>query len=376
MARIAHQPDALVVILGDRLWAQLDAVAQWGRGVSCIFLLPAHGDDVPGGPLERFETFLVTHFPEVEVRRLGPVNDDDPADVAAAVRPALIAANRCLVDASGGTRLMFAGLLDAAARTGSCVVYRSSKGVWYQLDSGRARTLQGLLPNALDRFQIGDLLAVTWAHGDRTARVSRTRVEPAIAKVAAKEVERPDLRWADGFWGAVTELRARSASLSAGALFEHYVVAVLHNLGFEAEDLTVGVKLQDEGVALQEVDVVVNSGGWLHVIDCKLTSNKRSRNHHPVPLGTQIREAFATKRHLGDGGNRLILLRPFLMVPQEFHDLCAEYGVSVVDKTVMRGRSLSQVLAEHLLVPSAGQSQSGRTPNLFGPESSNAPGTH
>ena len=81
-------------------------------------------------------------------------------------------------------------------------------------------------------------------------------------------------------------------------------MATVRLLGVDADDVLVGTKLAHEGSAVQEVDVVVNSGGRLHVIDCKLTTSRQAE----LPVGSQIREAATTKFHLGDGAAKVVLL--------------------------------------------------------------------
>ncbi|MEP9385587.1 hypothetical protein [Nocardioides sp. KR10-350] len=69
------------------------------------------------------------------------------------------------------------------------------------------------------------------------------------------------------------------------------------------------MELRDDGTKVQEVDVVLSCNGRLHLIDCKLhDGKKRTRRvlmnnggYQPMPLSSQSRAAFATRRPLGDG---------------------------------------------------------------------------
>jgi hypothetical protein len=73
-----------------------------------------------------------------------------------------------------------------------------------------------------------------------------------------------------------------------------------------------------------------------------------------APLSTQIREAFTTKRLLGDGGDQFIFLRPNLVMSEEFRSLCREYGLIVVDKPALARDPLPRVLERLLRPPSRG----------------------
>ena len=80
----------------------------------------------------------------------------------------------------------------------------------------------------------------------------------------------------------------------------------------------------------------------------------RLRPERPVPELTgqgrtgqaprQIREAFTTRSHLGDGADQYILLRPNEVIEEEFRSLCRAYDIRVVDKAVLQQEKLTDVL--------------------------------
>ena len=102
---------------------------------------------------------------------------------------------------------------------------------------------------------------------------------------------------------------AAHASHTDGHAFERFIQALVIQLGADSDDVAVGVELRDHRTRMQEVDVVVNANGRLHVIDCKYRAKTE------IPLGTQIREAYATRQLLGDDTAQVILLRPLQVFP-------------------------------------------------------------
>jgi hypothetical protein len=109
---------------------------------------------------------------------------------------------------------------------------------------------------------------------------------------------------------------------------------------------------------VQEVDVVVNSGGRLHVIDCKLTSTRGG-----VPPAVQLREGDATGHHLADGADQYILLRPNWVVDEGIRVLADRLGIRVVDRAALASRNLADILAEILGTPTD-RNESGSRTNL------------
>ena len=353
--QLIGDPEGLVTFSGEQLWSHLDALARWGEPLSRVHLIVAHGDDDPGGPVERLEGFIRQHLSHVDLQRFGPINDDDPVEARDAIMAAASENLDWLIDLSGGTRLMFTGGVIASGRlTHAKTIYRQSDGPWYQLGEGRARALEGVDDHALDKFSVRSLIDVTWADSERKPRVHKHKTEPEVSHAAQRTLNgRP---WREQFHRALHELHERTGKpQAAGHLFESFVLSLVRHMGVEADDVARGVTLLDGTTEIQEVDIVVNSHGRLHVIDCKLSDLVRTPNGVKAktpPLGTQIREAFTTKRLLGDGGDQFIFLRPYATMREEFRSLCEEYGLVVVDKTVLARTPLPVVLANLIRPPS------------------------
>lgn len=345
----------LIAFTGERLWPHLDALAHWGDHLTRVHLIVAHGDDEPGGPADRIERFIDRYLPHVTVKRFGPICDDDPCQATDVVAAAAYPDVQWLLDLSGGTRLMFAGGLSAGhALDHVKAIYRQADGPWYQLTANQSRLLEHVDERALDRFTVDGLIGVTWADAERTPSVRRSKIEPEISHAASATLA--GRNWRAQFYQAVGKIKARTGiAPRAGHLFESFVLNLVRQMGVAADDVAREVLLVDGTTRIQEVDVVVNSRGRLHVIDCKLGHTVRTPNRtveKDPPLGTQIREALTTKRLLGDGGDQFIFLRPSLVMPEEFRSLCEDYGLRVVDQTDLDRTSLPHILGRLIRPPS------------------------
>jgi len=333
-------PTGLIVFAGEYLWPQLDAIAQWSDSLEEVCIVAAHGDEESGGSADRLAAFVAEFLPAATTRVLGPVHDDVPAESLAAIKAAASADRVWLLEASGGTRLMFAGALLACEHLPNLrVIFRDAPGPWYELlTAGGTRELEGTNPAAADRFTVESLIDVTWSDDERNARAVQADVEPEILSAAQETLEGSD--WRTAFKLALSRIPGPKTGMrSEGRLFERYVLSLVHGLGVQADDAALSAVLFDGPKALQEVDVVVNSNGRLHVIDCKLR-----RSVEALPIGVQIREAFTTRRHLGDGADQYILLRPNEVIAEEFRSLCRAYDIRVVDQQVLETEGLVEVL--------------------------------
>ena len=342
-------PTGLIVFAGEYLWPQLDAIAQWSDDLEEVCIVAAHGDEESGGPADRLSAFVSEFLPAARLRVLGPVHDDVPAESLAAIKSAATADRVWLLEASGGTRLMFAGALLACEHLPHLrVIFRDAPGPWYELlTAGGTRELEGTNPAAADRFTVESLIDVTWSDDERNARAVQADVEPEILSAAKQTLEGSD--WRTAFDAAMERIPGRKVGgQSEGRLFERYVLSLVHGLGVQADDAALSAVLFDGLKALQEVDVVVNSNGRLHIIDCKLRESADA-----LPIGVQIREAFTTRRHLGDGADQYILLRPNEVIAEEFRSLCRAYDIRVVDKQVLETEGLAEVL-RRLIRPRTG----------------------
>jgi hypothetical protein len=219
-------------------------------------------------------------------------------------------------------------------------VVRDEVAGWRRVDEGVERPLTDLDSRAMDAFAAADLLQVTWADERFEVLVRSTSVEPEIDAAARRSVS--GANWRTEFEAATYKLRDRPrlGHGSQGFLFERFVLATVRALGVQADDVLIGSLLTHGAQRVQEVDVVVNSGGRLHVIDCKLTATGDG-----VPPAVQLRDGDATGHHLADGAEQYILLRPNWVADDGIRALADRFGIRIVDRTALARHNLPEVLA-------------------------------
>jgi hypothetical protein len=342
-------PQGLILFAGEGLWPQLDALAQWADRVEHVRIIAAYGEDDDGGPAERLAAFAAQFLPDATARIEGPVPDDDPLATSRVIAEILANGGRWVAVGAGGTRLMFTGaLLTRQSNPDLRLIHRDAHGPWYEIAvDGSARHLEGTEPRAVDRFTVEGLLDVTWSDEQRDARVVRAvAVEPEIRKAAEAVLRGAD--WSSEFHSACKVVLARSDRpyTDRGFLFERFIMSLIRGMGIADDDVALSAMLFDGKQPIQEVDVVVNSYGRLHVIDCKLVKPATAG-----AIGMQIRDAYATRRHLGDDADQYILLRPMLAFERPFLDLCHEYGIRVIDRDTLRTERLEHALRRLIRPP-------------------------
>ncbi|GAA1151491.1 hypothetical protein [Nocardioides aquiterrae] len=331
----------LVLLVGEQLWWDLEALAHWSDELGRVVLVGTTEDWAPGRAGDRLSRFVGAHLPAARLevvrladRSLGVVRDaiattlDDPALT-------------WIVSGAGGTRLMgTAAYVATQGRPHATFVVRDADSAWRRVDDGVETPVPGLDPRAIERYSAADLLAATWADDRFDVEVRATPLDPEIAEAARRTVA--GAPWRAEFDRAVAELRRTGNRLQEGFLFERFVLAIVRALGVQADDVLVGTLLTNGHQRVQEVDVVVSCNGRLHVIDCKLSTTPG------VPAGVQIRDGEATGYHLADGAEQYVLLRPNWRVDEGIRALAERFGIRLVDRAALRLRNLPEVLAELL----------------------------
>ena len=345
-------PTGLVLLVGDHLWWDLEAVAHWGARLERILLVGKAADGAPGQSGDRLLRFVSTQLPAAVIETEWI---EEPS--SGAVRDAIerrIGDPSCtwFVNGAGGTRSMSLGAyLAAASHPQSTFLLCDDVTGWRCVQDGVEHPLSGLDPRAMEAFAAADLLKVTWADERFEVVVRSTSVEPEIDAAARRSVR--GAHWRTEFEAATYKLRDRTGRShgAQGLLFERFVLATVRALGVQADDVLIGSLLTHGAQRVQEVDVVVNSGGRLHVIDCKLTSTGGG-----VPPAVQLRDGDATGHHLADGAEQYVLLRPNWVVDEGIAALADRFGIRIVDRATLARRNLSDVLAD-LLLPGRGHTQ-------------------
>jgi hypothetical protein len=323
------------------LWWDLEAIAHWGAGLERVLIVGGSRADAPGRAGDRLLRFISTNLPAANVETEW-IEKPSSQSVRDAIGKRLSDQSLAwIVSGAGGTRSMSLGAyLASADHPHSTFVLRDEDDGWRRVDDGVEHPLAGLDPRATDVFAAADLLRVTWADERFEVVVRPTSVEPEIDAAAQRSVAGSP--WRTEFEAATYKLRNRTGSRHGahGFLFERFVLATVRALGVHADDVLIGSLLTHGAQRVQEVDVVVNSGGRLHVIDCKLSSTGGG-----VPPAVQLREGDATGHHLADGAEQYILLRPNWVVDQGIAALAQRLGIQILDRTTLTGHNPPDLLA-------------------------------
>lgn len=337
-------PTHLALVVEDHLWPHLDSLAQWRDTLQHVTLVTTHGNEVRRGPAARLQQFMEKNLPGVRTQVTSPVNDDAPSELYAALN-AVVGSGQWVVNASGVPSLMLLGAARfAQSRPDVPVLHREGEGPWYRLTDapgGDPVNLGPLDRSALDEFRALDLVKVTWGDEERTVHATPARPSTHFVGAARRCVSGE--HWESAFRQAQAST-PRRLRIDDGFAFELFVMAIIRELGVDEDDIVLGAKLFHRR-SLQEVDVIAQANGRLHLVDCKIGAKALN------PVGMQIREAFATQEHLGDDAGRVMLLRPRMRVSEEMEALAREYDVVVVDAPVLEQRNLPDVLATFLGIP-------------------------
>lgn len=343
-------PTAMVVLASEQLWPNIHGLVHWGDKLQHLCTYYTANEKLSGQPACQLESLCKVLLPGVKVHRPVSPLGMEPGDVSKQIRKWLdmLPGQTWLLNASGGTKLMTAGVLAVVGDRSCWVVYRGLAGDWFELqqneDGSGIRANRMDVPETItDQIRVADLVRVYWENS--TCRVeSGTKPEhvPVLELTRAWIASRG--RWADAFTRCGLP-QARSQNL-----FEQFVAAVVSDLGVRNLTCNAVRVSSQSGQHLQEIDLVANYLGRLLIIDCKLASADNGyRDRNVEPITAQIRQAAQTRRELGGLGARYLLLRPSTPFQEAERELAEASGLTVMDQTDCR--SLFSGLRHFLGVP-------------------------
>ncbi len=348
----ADQPTAMIVLASEQLWPNIHGLVHWGEHLTHLYVY--HTDDPHRSiePARRLEALARALRPELTVHLPPRGLPMEPAAIHAQVRAwqAKLSGQRWLLNATGGTKLMTAGLLCSVGAPDCRVVYRElTTGNWFELhpatDGPGVRIEPIQVPaDATDRIPVAELVKASWQKNKRDVNFAPPPCPlPVLELTRAWIASRGDWRAAFDHCGVLRER-------SSGFLFEQFIAAVLLELGVTNLVASVKHRGHEKETDLQEVDLVANYRGKLRIVDCKLASPEAGYRDRAVERITiQIRQAATTRRELGGQGAGLLLLRPNDMLSEDARDLAKEFGLTVLDQDDCR--SLFTGLHRFLEVP-------------------------
>ena len=339
-------PNTLVLLASEQLWPNLHSIEHWGPGLDRVLIY--HTDDGPRSaePARRLAAFCERRRRQVPGLRYtahpvrGGATPEAVAGQLAAWRETH-ADGGWMINATGGTKLMFAGVAGFCGRPGVRVVYRElgPEHAWYELGrdahgTPTAARIDDIPVQGTDGIPVQTLIDTLWASKDLPVSSDIPADLPDVALLTRKVIETRD--WVSAFRAAGWH----SDRERAGPLFELYVVAALRALGVRNlawSAVQKGLRPPDrpgDAQTVQEVDVVANHVGQLFVFDCKLRT-KEEEALEVEKITSQIRQAAQTVRRLGGSGAAVLLIRPNRELSEAEQALARDLRVEVIHRPDM-----------------------------------------
>ncbi len=257
-------------------------------------------------PARRLEHIIKQHIKKAEVVVHQPGEGEDgknPVDVYMAIKNwygKLCAKGEdyeLIINATGGLKTMFAGVLPFTAEEDTCVTYRDLDGCWLDISwrdgvyhskkiEVSERKIQG-------RMKITGIKELIQMQSDFSELEIKKAPEMDCLESLRKVVEK---NWQ---WGVVA-----SKGESAGFVFENWFASLVSE--FDVDEVVVGLSPKEDGRSQLETDVWVMNNGKLFMFDLKLINAGMKKSS----LVEQITNASAAARKLAGLGVSVILVRP------------------------------------------------------------------
>ncbi len=325
-------PTALILLASEQLWPNLHSIEYWRGSLQSIFIY--HTDDERRSviPAQRLLRFCELRCPHVQT--FCDDGDGKPESVVAQIEiwQERHPHHQWVINATGGTKLMFLGAASLIGRPQVAVIYRELNGSWYHLTdhNGFLQTFPLDIPlDTTDSIPVTDILDVLWA--DEESQIQSLPPPSLDVQALTQALIRHRGDWIAAFKSCGVSLAPGD---SAGRLFERYIAAVLLALGLHPHNVACNaIKMSRKGQALQEIDIVVNYRSRLYVLDCKLHSDDNQTTRQ-VPLMQQIRDLSDTIRRLG-GGAIGVMLRPNWTFSDDEQTFALDRGLHVLDRSTL-----------------------------------------
>jgi len=304
-----RRPVVLVVLASEQLWPNLESICLYRESLRHLVILHTSDRHKSGQPAQALAAIAQKQFNiEAERMRVGPQPRDVTAAVAQVIRRFKEGPEGIVLNATCGTKLMTAGILRWVDAPGTATIYREFEGTWYRLRrdrDGRSITAAALRtePNPTDVLDIRLLLKVAWSPVKAEVDAADLPDLPIdqIAATLAKHAREGRRAWIRAFRQvAPGHMKKRSRPSDAGGLFEAFVAGCVRQLG--ATNGILNVEFRRGHTSLQELDVVVNSGGRIVIVDCKI-----GRPSGDLRL---LQEAAQIRQQVGGLSAGCVVLRP------------------------------------------------------------------
>lgn len=326
----------MVVLASEQVWPVLSGLmhAVERKGVTQLHVIHTDDERKSKRPAENIRSFceknqnrFKTVFP-VYLHQISDTRTESVSEKLNDIFKNHGTVNSWLINATGGTKLMFLGAVSSVNDPAVSVVYREIDGTWFQIEySGKELLTKPFqVPAAnLDTFPLESLIELQ-ASGAASNVFS---IEPAKRYPLLQILQNgPDTGWN---WKEMFSKAGFEMNKIGSLLFEEFVAGCILKLG--VSQVCTNLTLRDSGQALQEVDVIALYRERIYIFDLKLETEQSGTK---IPFITQIGQADEVRRTLGGLGAKCILVRPGMNIPENQKNLAKKLGLEIWDRKVCR----------------------------------------
>ena len=338
-------PTAMICLASEQVWPNLQGIVYWAhqpQGLASLHIYHTDDENYSKLPAQRLKHFVNAIYPHINTALYG--GGSSPRDITTFARNIINSSQpstHWIINATGGTKLMTAGLLDCVGLERVQVVYREREGHWHILTRSAHGEPVSLLPlhiplSVTDNLPALALINAQFSAPEGSAWSSSSAQPLPVVQLTESAIKN---RWI--LSQAFADIRAPS-SADQGLLFEQYVAALLLAAGVKS--LCCNVRLHhQQGDHLEEVDIIANSRGRLVFVECKWASNNAE------PVISQLERAAQRRRALGGLNARFLFIRPVRNFSPNHTRLATLIGVKLIDHSSMS--SLVDALCDAVGLP-------------------------
>lgn len=327
---------SMIVVASEQIWPNLLGFLHWHKkmgGIERLFVYSTSNERKSLGPARRLKELIASTYPEVMIL---PVHDEPHGMTPEAVCLNIdewihsFPSDKWVINITGGTKIMTAGLLSFAGRPGVALIYRELGSGWFRISKDQrtdhifCSKVEDIDEGIADSVPIDKMIMTQFdvAKGDRWV-IEKARKLPILSIVEA--AINMEWNWKSAFDAASVSF---DASKTGGMLFEEVVAACLLELGvnnvmINARHLSCG-KIQR-----QEIDVLASYNGVLYLVDCKLAFPDDPAVPKPV---AQIKEAAETTKALGGLNAKTLMIRPSWDEDEDRAAFAKALGVRIIQR--------------------------------------------
>lgn len=327
----------LILLASAQLWPNIQSFVNYKDSLSHLCIYHTNDGVYSRSPAIRLKKLCEELSPHVNIHLPQDATSSESITPQAVTEQIQqwqrdITVDEWIINATGGTKLMFAGALGGIQSQNTNVLYRElrgQKGQWYTL-----RLEDGyILSDSIEFDESGTKelsvcsLIEAQMQGSEVFDVDLKIPQKLDTSALLTKGSNCGWDWVETFESENIEIE--QGKQRQGFLFESFIASVLWTLG--VEKLASNIEISKDGQKTQEVDLVANHKGRLLLFDCKLRAKEEEKQGHVESMIKQIQHAAHTCRNFGGLGAKMILIRPNWQLSETEHALCEANRLKIID---------------------------------------------